>query len=71
MNGGMAMPAPSADVMNHLSHVSYPVTKKDLEEACEKMSDVTESDKKWFMENLPDRTFNNPEEVKQALGAAM
>ncbi|MCR4306287.1 MAG: DUF2795 domain-containing protein [Candidatus Daviesbacteria bacterium] len=58
---------PSAEVMDHLNHVTYPASKEDLEEACEKMSDIDEKDKRWFIENLPDRTYNSAEEVKQAL----
>ncbi len=59
------------DVMKHLDHVTYPATKADLEEACEKMSDVSEADKGWFIENLPERTYNSAEEVREALATPM
>lgn len=59
--------AQKQDVMAHLDHVTYPASKADLEEACEKMSDIAEADKKWFMENLPDRQYNSADEVRQAL----
>lgn len=59
------------DVMAHLDHVTYPATKADLEAACEKMSDIGEEDKKWFMENLPEGTYDSAEEVRQAMAMPM
>ena len=56
------------EVMSHIdSDVNYPASKDDLVKACNEMSDVPEGDKKWFIDNLPDKTFESPEEVKQAL----
>lgn len=55
------------DVMMHLDHVDYPATKQELVEACNNMDDVTDEDRKWFIENLPARTFKNADEVKEAL----
>jgi len=46
----------------------YPATKADLVAACNELSDFSESDKKSFMENLPDKTYNSAEEVMEALG---
>lgn len=60
----------SEEMMAHLNHVSYPASKQDLIQACENMSDMSQEDKQWFMERLPDRTFNDADEVKQALGAS-
>jgi hypothetical protein len=49
-------------------HVSsWPATKDDLVSACNGMSDFSADEKEWFSENLPDRTYNNADEVKQAL----
>ncbi|MBI2599971.1 DUF2795 domain-containing protein [Candidatus Daviesbacteria bacterium] len=62
------MPKQKSEMMEHLSHVDYPASKQDLVDACEKMSDVPEEDKKWFTEKLPDQTYNSAEEVKTALG---
>lgn len=65
---GMTMPTQARDTLDHLNHVVYPASKQDLVEACNKMSDVPESDKKWFTENLPNRVYGNASEVKEALG---
>jgi hypothetical protein len=60
------------DLMKHIDNdVEYPASKQMLVEACNKMSDVPAEDKKWFEDNLPDKTFNSPEEVKQALSKPM
>lgn len=59
------------EIMAHLNHVDYPATKENLVEACEKMSDIPEADKKWFTENLPNRTYNSAMEVEEALRASM
>jgi hypothetical protein len=53
----------AVEVSEHLGHVSYPTTKKDLIKACNKMSDVPKADKEWFERSLPDRTYGKPEEV--------
>ncbi len=66
---GMLMQDPKT--MEHLNHVDYPASKKDLVDACNEMSDVSEKDKKWFMENLPDKDYSNAGEVKQALSSSM
>lgn len=54
-------------VMMHLDHVDYPATKQDLVEACNNMDHLSDKDKKWFMENLPARTFKSADEVRNAL----
>ncbi|MEK7556943.1 MAG: DUF2795 domain-containing protein [Patescibacteria group bacterium] len=58
-----------AGAKQHLKeHVGYPATKADLVAACNGMSDFTAEDKKWFMDNLPEGTYNSAEEVEKALG---
>lgn len=60
------------EVMSHIENdVEYPASKQVLTEACNQMSDVPAEDKKWFEGNLPDKTYNSPDEVKQALGQQM
>ncbi len=55
--------------MDHLkNHHTYPATKQELAEACQNMSEFSEEDKKWFIDNLPEKTYNNAEEVMMALG---
>lgn len=58
-----------AKIIEHIDeHVEYPATAKELKDACEQMSDVSEEDKKWFEEHLPDGTYDSPDDVKMALG---
>lgn len=66
-----AMPMQAPEIADHLNHVSYPASKQDLVEACEKMSDVPKEDKDWFMKALPEKTYGSADEVKQTLGLNM
>jgi len=54
----------AVQLMEHLGHVSYPTTKKELLKACNKMTDVSKSYREWFEKNLPERTYRNPEVIK-------
>jgi hypothetical protein len=57
------------NAIDHLkTHQEYPTTKQDLVETCNKLSDFSEEDKKWFEENIPEGTYNSAEEVMNALG---
>lgn len=57
------------ELMEHLDeHIKYPATKEDIVAACNQMSHVPEEDKKMVEERLPEKTYNNSEEVAQALG---
>lgn len=59
-----------AEGMAHLNdHVKYPASKDDIVKACNDMSDVPEEDKKWFLEKLPVKMYQNPDEVKIAMRA--
>lgn len=49
-------------------HVKYPATKQDLVAACNGMSEFSDEDKKWFMDTLPEGTYNSAEEVEAAIG---
>lgn len=56
------------NAMMHLKqHQTYPATKKQLVEACNKLDDFSMDDKKWFEENLPEGTYKSAEEVMSAL----
>ena len=56
-------------MMGHLQgHVTYPADKATLVAACNGMSDVSEEDKKEFIEKLPEGNYTSAEEVKTALG---
>ncbi len=54
--------------MHLKQHQTYPATKQQLVESCNKLSDFSEEDKKWFESNLPEGSYKSPEEVMQALG---
>lgn len=54
--------------MHLKEHIKYPATKQQLVEACNKMSDFSDDDKKWFEEHLPEGTYKSAEDVMSALG---
>ncbi len=58
-----------AQAMDHLrNHQTYPATKEELVKTCNQLSDFSKEDKRWFMENLPEGTYESPDEVMMALG---
>lgn len=57
------------EMKSHINnHVNYPTTKKALMEACNNMNHITDEDKKWFADTLPDGEYKTPEDVMKALG---
>jgi len=57
------------NAIDHLkSHQKYPATKEELVKECNDLSDFSEVDKKWFMENLPEGTYESAEQVINVLG---
>ncbi len=64
---------PSAALKSHLmEHIEkWPASKVDIVAACNQMSDVPEDEKKKFQEMLPDKSYQNSEEVFQAMDQAM
>lgn len=50
------------------SHQSYPATKDALVKECNDLADFSAEDKAWFIEHLPEGTYNSAEEVTKALG---
>lgn len=62
------MPFEKKELMMHLNeHVSYPATKNEILKACNEMSDVPEEEKEMFTADLPEKTYNNAEEIVNAL----
>lgn len=58
-----------ANAIKHLKeHQTYPADKAELVKTCNELSDFSESDKKWFEENLPEGNYDSADEVMQALG---
>ena len=56
-------------VMEHIKkHNEYPATKGDIIESCNEMSDVPKEERKWIEKSLPDRTYEESNEVIRALG---
>lgn len=57
------------NVIAHLrKHQNYPATKSELVAECNRLSDFSDADKKWFIENLPEGTYNSADEVIATLG---
>jgi hypothetical protein len=60
------------DIKNAKSHLqqhqTYPATRQELIETCNKLSDFSQKDKEWFESNLPEGTYNSAEEVMMAIG---
>jgi len=53
---------------NHVKGVKYPATKEELVTAFKGFKDIKTDDRKWFEETLPNKTFDNADEVMKALG---
>jgi len=47
--------------------VEYPTTKTQLVEACNRMMDVPEDLREWFIKTLPEGTYKTADEVLKAL----
>ncbi len=56
------------DTLNHIKNdVRYPASKSDIMAACSGFSEVSAREREWFDLNIPDRSFDSPEEVLMAL----
>lgn len=56
------------NAIDHLkTHQKYPATKEDLVKSCNDLQDFPEDDKKWFIETLPEGTYNSAKDVLTAL----
>lgn len=53
----------AVEVSEHLGHVTYPTTKKELVKACNNMTDVPRSHREWFERNLPDRSYTGADHI--------
>lgn len=49
-------------------HQKYPATRDELVAECDNLSDFSEEDKKWFMDKLPEGTYESADAVLKALG---
>ncbi|VVB59712.1 Uncharacterised protein [uncultured archaeon] len=66
--GGGANLKDKEGMVKHLrEHIKYPANKQQLLEACNRMSDTAPEDKEWFRKTLPDKTYQNADEVIRAL----
>jgi hypothetical protein len=55
------------EISEHLEkHVVYPASKSQIIEACNRMDDVPKDDRESFERCLPDRIYNNSNEVVKA-----
>ena len=56
-------------VERHLrDHQRYPATREQILAECDGLSDFSPADRKWFTDKLPDKSFNSPEAVLDAVG---
>lgn len=54
--------------IDHLkNHQKYPATKTELSKECDNLSDFSAEDKKWFMDTLPEGSYESAEKVMEAL----
>lgn len=61
-------PANTQELVDHLGHVTYPVTGKQLMTACNNMSDVPSAQKNWAKSRISeDKTYNSKEELRRDL----
>lgn len=57
------------NIVTHLrEHQEYPATKEELMQTCDNLSEFGNEDKQWFMNKLPEGTYNSADEVIEALG---
>jgi len=55
--------------IDHLkNHQKYPATREDLVAECDNLSDFSDEDKEWFMDNLSEGTYDSADAVIEALG---
>ncbi len=58
-----------ANAIMHLrQHQKYPASKAELVAECDNLSDFSAEDKQWFKDHLPERTYQNADQVIQSLG---
>ena len=48
-------------------HIKYPATKAEIVAACAQTPEFSAGEKKWVSENLPEGTYNSPDDVIRAL----
>ena len=57
------------NAVDHLkNHQKYPATRDELVKECDNLSDFSDEDKKWFMDNLPEGSYESADKVMEALG---
>ena len=55
--------------LDHLrNHQMYPATKDELVKECNELSDFSNRDKKWFIDNLPEGNYKSAGQVIRTLG---
>jgi hypothetical protein len=65
----MEMHKTSEEMLTHIrQHVTrWPAGKQDIAAECQGMSDITDQEKKWFLDSLPEGIYDTPEDVLKAL----
>ncbi len=68
MESKMKRPEKTREIIDHLDHVSYPVTGKAFMAACDNMSDQTSEQRTWVRTHVSeDMTYNSKEELRKVL----
>lgn len=61
-------PMTKKEMIKHFQeHIDYPATKREIVKACGGMMDISNMDRKLIEKNLPDRVYNNSNEVMKVL----
>jgi hypothetical protein len=64
----MAVQPDMTKLMTHASdHIKYPATRAEIIAACAQTPEFSPGEKKWINENLPEGTYNSPDDVLKAL----
>lgn len=65
-------PDQGREIKKHLTeHVSYPASREDIVQSCNRMEHASDDEKKYVSENLPDGTYESAEDALDVLGMEM
>jgi len=56
-------------IMEHIkNHVNYSVSADELKIACNNLIELSDEEKKWLSDHLPDGMYSSADEVMRVLG---
>jgi hypothetical protein len=50
-----------------VDHIKYPATRAEILAACAQTPEFSAGEKKWIEQNLPEGTYNSPDDVLRAM----